>query len=250
MSSSSDRYKPQVWEKILAFFSAGLILFTALFLVIRNKSFADPNLVVLMRTLVSFAVAVIGAVIPGFLNIDWSPKGATVRAGGALALFVLTFVMTPSVISSEDLSNTPETSSDLSYLEFRLERQRVHGSPTIWADVYNAGKTTIDLFYMVVVMSNYSISPPDLSETKLVSILDVARNLKPGETRRIGGNFRLNNDSTWMENIPENYIGEKLEYVIDWGYSFDSNELFVSQDELSDCPKERNCSAKLLEIIP
>jgi hypothetical protein len=68
--------------------------------VVRNQPFADPNLVVLFRTVLSVAVATLGATIPGFLNLDWKGKGLAVRAGGALALLVLTFVWSPNVVKS------------------------------------------------------------------------------------------------------------------------------------------------------
>ncbi|PTY38580.1 hypothetical protein BGP77_11585 [Saccharospirillum sp. MSK14-1] len=87
-------------RKVATFTSIGVIALLV-FLLIRNQEFADPNLVVIARILMSLAVAVIGATIPGFLNLDWNLKGLVVRAGGALALFVLTFISTPKVIQVE-----------------------------------------------------------------------------------------------------------------------------------------------------
>jgi hypothetical protein len=48
---------------------------------------------------VSFATATLGATIPGFLEIGWSGRGLAIRAGGALALFVLTFLYTPDLVT-------------------------------------------------------------------------------------------------------------------------------------------------------
>jgi len=42
-------------------------------------------------------VGVLGATIPGFLQVDYNGQGMSIRAGGALALFVLTFFGTPHV---------------------------------------------------------------------------------------------------------------------------------------------------------
>jgi hypothetical protein len=53
------------------------------------------------RIILSLSVAVLGATVPGFLNVGWSAKGFAVRAGGALALFVLTFLLTPQVVQQE-----------------------------------------------------------------------------------------------------------------------------------------------------
>jgi hypothetical protein len=54
---------------------------------------------------VSFSAAVLGGTIPGFLNVNWSGGGLAVRAGGALALFVLTFVYTPDLVADQASSN-------------------------------------------------------------------------------------------------------------------------------------------------
>jgi hypothetical protein len=43
----------------------------------------------------------LGATIPGFLQVGWKGSGLAVRAGGALALFVLTFVYTPDLVTKQ-----------------------------------------------------------------------------------------------------------------------------------------------------
>lgn len=100
MANDNQKYEPAQWEKItavaVAFFIVGLISF----LVIRDKPFSDLNFAIFVRILLSLSCAVLGAVIPGFLQVDLHKKGLAVRAGGALALFIITFFFTPSVISS------------------------------------------------------------------------------------------------------------------------------------------------------
>jgi hypothetical protein len=91
-------YTPSEWEKITTAVIAILIIVLVGYLVIRNQAFADPNLVVLTRVLLSLAIAALGATIPGFLNVGWDSRGVLVRAGGALALFVITFSITPKVL--------------------------------------------------------------------------------------------------------------------------------------------------------
>ena len=39
-----------------------------------------------------------GATIPGMLSVDFSKGGMAIRAGGALALFVITYLLTPAII--------------------------------------------------------------------------------------------------------------------------------------------------------
>lgn len=96
-----QQYRAQPWEKILAYSVAAVVILAVLYLVIRNEPFRDPNLVVLVRVLLSLAVAIQGAIVPGFLRLSWKGKGLLVRAGGALALFVLTFLVTPTVLPGE-----------------------------------------------------------------------------------------------------------------------------------------------------
>jgi hypothetical protein len=56
----------------------------------------------------SLATAVLGATIPGFLDIGWKGRGLAIRAGGALALFVLTFVYTPDLAARPQITiNAP-----------------------------------------------------------------------------------------------------------------------------------------------
>lgn len=68
------------------------------FLVIRNEPL-EPNLIVLVRIVLSVMASILGAVIPGFLAIDMKGSGFAIRAGGALALFAISYFFTPTVIS-------------------------------------------------------------------------------------------------------------------------------------------------------
>ncbi|WP_376960747.1 hypothetical protein ABNQ39_22570 [Azospirillum sp. A26] len=77
-----------------------------MWLLIRNEPIADPKLFFALRVIVSVAAAVLGAAIPGFLQVRWSRGGLAVRAGGALALFVLTFVYTPDLVTGHDAGPT------------------------------------------------------------------------------------------------------------------------------------------------
>src|SRR3954462_3971714 len=79
------------FDRIAATCAALVIVGLAVFLLIRNEEITDPRLFFLLRVVLSFSTATLGATIPGLLEIGWSGRGLAIRAGGALALFVLTF---------------------------------------------------------------------------------------------------------------------------------------------------------------
>lgn len=60
-------YQPQIWEKILSYGVALLIVIAVLFLVVRNQPIADPNLAVILRVVLSVAMAILGASVPGLI---------------------------------------------------------------------------------------------------------------------------------------------------------------------------------------
>src|SRR5215467_3226754 len=91
-------------DRIAATIAALVIVGLTVFLLIRNEPIADPRLFFALRVVLSFSAAVLGATIPGFLNLKWSGAGFVIRAGGALALFVLTFVYTPDLVKDQNTS--------------------------------------------------------------------------------------------------------------------------------------------------
>jgi hypothetical protein len=86
------------FDRVAATLAALVVVGLAVFLLVRNQPIADPKLFFILRVVLSFSAATLGATIPGFLDIRWSGSGLALRAGGALALFVLTFVYTPDVL--------------------------------------------------------------------------------------------------------------------------------------------------------
>jgi heme A synthase len=88
-------------DRIAATLAALVVVGLAVFLLVRNQPIADPKLFFVLRVVLSFAAAALGATIPGFLDIRWSGNGLALRAGGALALFVLTFVYTPDILPDQ-----------------------------------------------------------------------------------------------------------------------------------------------------
>jgi hypothetical protein len=99
INESHTTYTPQTWEKIVTYATAVLFVGTIVFLLIRNVPIADKNLVVALRVLLSIVIAIFGASVPGMLHVDLkSKRGMTIRASGALALFVVSFFATPRVL--------------------------------------------------------------------------------------------------------------------------------------------------------
>lgn len=89
------------FDRIAATCAALVIVGLVVFLLIRNEAIADPRLFFALRLVMSFGTAVLGATIPGFLAVGWSASGLTVRAGGALALFALTYLYTPDLVTKQ-----------------------------------------------------------------------------------------------------------------------------------------------------
>src|SRR5712671_2264903 len=92
---------PLQFDRIAATCAALVVVGLAVFLLVRNEEIADPRLFFVLRVVVSFATATLGATIPGFLELGWSGRGLAIRAGGALALFVLTFLYTPDLATKQ-----------------------------------------------------------------------------------------------------------------------------------------------------
>ncbi|MBP7960899.1 MAG: HEAT repeat domain-containing protein [Caldilineaceae bacterium] len=96
-NSVNTQYKPKPWERIIALIAALAWVGLIGFLVVRNEPL-DPNLTVFVRIILSVMAGILGAVIPGFLSVDIKKSGLAIRAGGALALFVISYFFTPTVI--------------------------------------------------------------------------------------------------------------------------------------------------------
>jgi len=91
------------FDRIAAVCAALVIVGLVVFLLIRNEEIADARLFFALRVVLSFGAAVLGATIPGFLSVAWSGSGLTVRAGGALALFALTYLYTPELVTGSHI---------------------------------------------------------------------------------------------------------------------------------------------------
>jgi hypothetical protein len=101
MARTTRNQRVQSFDRIAATVAALVIVGLAVFLLIRNQPIAEPRLFFVLRAVLSLSAATLGASIPGFLNLKWSGVGLTARSGGALALFVLTFVYTPDLVQNQ-----------------------------------------------------------------------------------------------------------------------------------------------------
>jgi hypothetical protein len=101
MAKTAARQTTIQFDRMAAMFAALAIAGLVVFLLIRNEAIADPGLFFALRLVLSFGTAVLGATIPGFLSVGWSAGGLTVRAGGALALFALTYLYTPDLVTKQ-----------------------------------------------------------------------------------------------------------------------------------------------------
>jgi len=104
-------------ERSVAVITGVAIIFFAMFLVLRNEPFASPDLARIMRIILSLGIGILGASIPGFLKVQYNFAGIAVRAGGALALFVLTYFGSPHV-DALNLKD-PEVVAYLQRVDFR-----------------------------------------------------------------------------------------------------------------------------------
>lgn len=101
MAKAATRRAGPPFDRIAATCAALVVVGLAVFLLVRNEAIADPRLFFVLRVVLSFSTAILGATIPGFLEIGWSGRGLAIRAGGALALFVLTYLYTPDLVATQ-----------------------------------------------------------------------------------------------------------------------------------------------------
>jgi len=127
---NQESHAPTSFERISAVIAAAACLGVLSFLLIRGEPFADPTLAAIARTFMSLAAAIFGASIPGFLRVGWSGGGLAIRAGGALALFVLTYFGTPHVVPNSPPLSPPKVNLEVPNV---VDIRSFHG-PTIEYD--------------------------------------------------------------------------------------------------------------------
>lgn len=87
-STETDLHKPSLTEKVIGILFAFLV-FALISFVILSETSVDQGKMNLLYVLIALMSGIFAATIPGFLNIDYSTKGMTMRAAGGLAAFVI-----------------------------------------------------------------------------------------------------------------------------------------------------------------
>ncbi|QDV43930.1 hypothetical protein Enr13x_37900 [Stieleria neptunia] len=94
---TAERYEAQPWEKVTALVVSVWVVILASLAVLGFVPEDSENAWTVLRLMLSISLGVLGAIIPGFLHVAWEKGGLAIRAGGGLAVFVLTLVVDPTV---------------------------------------------------------------------------------------------------------------------------------------------------------
>lgn len=86
------------WERKVGFGMVSLWLLLLAYLAIRNEPFRDANITAMVRMVLSVMLGIVGSTIPGFILIEWKGARWGARAGGAFALFMVCYLVTPKVL--------------------------------------------------------------------------------------------------------------------------------------------------------
>jgi len=94
-------HKPSAAEKVVGIIFAFLV-FALVAVVILGDINVDKGKMNLLYVLIALMAGIFAATIPGFMNMDYSTKGLTLRAAGGAAAFVFVlFVLKPIDSKSE-----------------------------------------------------------------------------------------------------------------------------------------------------
>jgi tetratricopeptide (TPR) repeat protein len=166
--------------RIAATSAALVVVGLAVFLLARNQPIADPKLFFVLRVALSFSTATLGATIPGFLNIRWSGGGMVLRAGGALALFALTYVYTPDLVAekAQTTQNAPGgvIANSITNSPITIVNQGDN------AELLRQGKATQDLIRQLLAQSPAQAAPG--AEKRVgEAVSNIARGAAEGDER-------------------------------------------------------------------
>lgn len=90
----TDQHKTQAWEKI-AIVIFGVLFVTVLLVIAIFIPRPTPFQFFIFRVVLALAAAGVAAIIPGFFRIESRTNETFIRAGGALAVFVLIYLLNP-----------------------------------------------------------------------------------------------------------------------------------------------------------
>ncbi|THB65772.1 MAG: hypothetical protein D6E12_11945 [Desulfovibrio sp.] len=81
----------KIIEKCVALLVGLVVVGLVIYLILLDEPFQNLETAGYVKTLLSLACAIVGASLPGFLNISYRAGGLVLRAGGAVALFIVVF---------------------------------------------------------------------------------------------------------------------------------------------------------------
>ncbi len=87
-NQASTQNKPSAFEKAIGLVFAFLVFALIAYTIIADIEI-DDNKMPLLYILISLMAGAMVATIPGFLNINYTAKGMTIRAAGGVAAFVM-----------------------------------------------------------------------------------------------------------------------------------------------------------------
>lgn len=96
--SPPERYRPQLWEKILTYGCASIVVLVILFVVLYSlltTKQPDQTSILFLRILLSFALGVFAASLTGYLNVDLSFKGVAIRGTAGFGVLIVTYFFNP-----------------------------------------------------------------------------------------------------------------------------------------------------------
>lgn len=184
-NTSSNEHK---WEKIAVFIFGVTFISTLLFVVLKED--LNERAYSIIRIIMALAVAGVGACIPGFLDVQL--KGF-IRAGGAMALFVIVYFFTPDAPSDIDIPPPPSQDPTISAEQwFSLVDAAQYSAA--WNLSSSASKVAYPLAVFLTLLNNQRTPLGRAKDRKLTGVAQST--LYNGRH----GNFRFLNYQTAFES--------------------------------------------------
>jgi hypothetical protein len=110
-------------QQVIIAFIFGVVFVVALLVLAIAFPTPTPFQYTVFRIVLALAAAGVAAMIPGFLNVELSPiKSMAIRAGGAVAVFVIVYFFNPAGLAIEE----PKASVSITDVRF-VEKEKVKG---------------------------------------------------------------------------------------------------------------------------
>jgi MFS family permease len=83
--------------------AVAVIFISMLLILIIKFPSPTPQQFFIFRVILALAAAGIGAIIPGYINVEGTQKEIAFRAGGAIVLFLVVYLVNPGIAKSINL---------------------------------------------------------------------------------------------------------------------------------------------------